>query len=107
MSFFNNHVGGNMKRYNARNAFALYLIGILSLTVAFAQPMDHPRSPHGGPLSPMGMVKELKKEINLTSEQETKIQKIFEAQWEEMRRMFDAAEEEREAMREKMDKQME
>jgi Spy/CpxP family protein refolding chaperone len=109
MSFFNNHYydGGIMKQHYIRNTFAVCLIGLLCLSVAFAQPMDHPRPPHGGPMSPKRMVKELKKELNLTDEQATKIQKIFEAQREEMKKMFEASEEERGAMHEKMDKQLE
>jgi Spy/CpxP family protein refolding chaperone len=105
MSFFNNHYydGGIMKQHYIRNTFAVCLIGLLCLSVAIAQPMDHPLPPHGGPMSSMRMVKEL----NLTDEQATKIQKIFEAQREEMKKMFEAAEEEREAMHEKMDKQFE
>ena len=70
----------------------------MSLSIAIVQPMDHTRPPQDGPISPKGMVKGLKKELNLTEDQAAKIQKIFEAQREEMRKIFDAAEEEREAV---------
>jgi len=110
MSYFNNksHIsGGNMYRQVIKNIFALLFAGLVSLSVVSAQPVDQPRPPQGGPMSPKQMVSQLKKDLNLTDEQSAKIQKIFEAQREEMRKMFDAAQDERDAMFEKMEKQKE
>jgi Spy/CpxP family protein refolding chaperone len=59
------------------------------------------------PLPPEEFVKELKKELNFTSDQETKIQKILEAQSEEVKKMFESAKKDREAKREEMKKERE
>jgi periplasmic protein CpxP/Spy len=78
---------------------------ILLQSFALAQPEGKPRPPKGGPMPPEEMIKELKKELNLTSDQEAKIKKIFESQKIEMDKMMDAVKKEREAIREKMEQQ--
>jgi len=96
-----------MKYHVVKNSIELLFIGLMNLSVAIAQPMGQPQPPHSESMSPKEMVRQLKKDLNLTDEQSPRIQKIFEAQREEMRKMFDAAEEEHEAMYEKMDKKRE
>jgi Spy/CpxP family protein refolding chaperone len=94
-----------MKMHLLRNIIAAYLIGLVCLSVSFAQHRDHLRPPKGGSMPPEEFVKELKKKLNLTNEQEAKIQKIVDAQQEEMKKTFKASKKEHEARREEMEKE--
>ena len=105
-----------MKHRIILKTLEFFIVAFICQSFTIAQPKDHPMPPMPGPVPPEEIVKDLKKELNLTSEQEAKIQKIFETQSEEMERMFESAKKERElkceemkkeheAMREKMEKQ--
>jgi periplasmic protein CpxP/Spy len=71
-----------------------------------AQPQDpRPMPPKGVRMPPREFIEVLKQELNLTGEQESKIQKIMDTQAVEMKKMFEAEKMERDAMRKKMEKQ--
>jgi Spy/CpxP family protein refolding chaperone len=105
-----------MKSRRKFTAF-LVLIGVcLFSSFSLAQPRDRPVPPPRRPMPPEELLKDMRKELNLTSEQETKIRKIMEAQREETKKIFESdrkareermeqMEKEREAMRVKMEKQ--
>jgi Spy/CpxP family protein refolding chaperone len=80
-----------MKHSIILKTLAIFIVAFICQSFTIAQPKDRP-------MPQREFVKELKKELNLTSDQETKIQKIFDTQNEEMKK-------ERDAMREKMEKQ--
>jgi periplasmic protein CpxP/Spy len=71
---------------------------------SMAQPQSRPMPLKGGPMSPEKRTKELKKELNLSSEQEKKILNIFAAQDDEMMKMIESEMNARELKREEMDK---
>ena len=97
-------IGGFMKHRTILKTLAIYIIAFICQSFTIAQPKDRPMP---CPVPPEEIVKDLKKELNLTSEQEAKIQKIFESQSEEMERMFESAKKERELKREEMKKEHE
>jgi Spy/CpxP family protein refolding chaperone len=74
---------------------------------ANAQPKDRQMPSKGGSMPPDGMMKELKKELNLTGEQEAKIQKIFDGQEDDMDKSFELEKQKHDAKREEMKKQRE
>jgi len=57
------------------------------------------------PITTEGFVKELKKELNLTNEQESKIQKIFDAQSEEIEKKVKLSKKDKKIKREEMKKE--
>jgi periplasmic protein CpxP/Spy len=90
--------GGCMKYRIMITALIMSIGALICSSFSFAQPQDHQMPPRGGPMPREQFLKDLKKKLNLTSEQEQKIQQIFIAQSEEI-------DKERNAMREKMEKQ--
>jgi protein CpxP len=105
-----------MKHRIILKTLAMFIIALVFQSLTIAQPQDRPMPPKGGPMPLEKIMNDLKKELKLTSEQEAKIQKIFDAQSEEMKEMFEPEKKalevqreemknEHEAMREKMKKQ--
>jgi Spy/CpxP family protein refolding chaperone len=91
--------------YNTVPNTACLFIAVLFLqTFAFAQPQHQQGPPPGGGMPPGDPVKELKRSLALTDEQAAKIEKIFDAQHDEMEKMMEASESEHDAFREQMDK---
>ncbi|MBN1398919.1 MAG: hypothetical protein JXA06_12875 [Bacteroidetes bacterium] len=64
-----------------------------------------PMSPKQRPMPPGELIEVLKEELNLTSEQELKIQEILDAQALETKKMAESEKKERNALRKKMEKQ--
>lgn len=83
----------------------MVIVTLMFQLVVFAQPKDRPMPPTGGHVPPDEFIKELKKELNLTSEQEDKIQRILNSQQAEMNKMFEAEKQKQEIKREEMKKE--
>ena len=92
-----------------RNICRALVLGVATLlVVSCIQAQPHGGlmpPPGGGPFSPKKLLRELKKELNLTLDQEAKLQKIFDEQQKQMDQMFDLMEQQREEMFEKMEQQ--
>ena len=95
--------GGCMKYRLMFTALLLNINLVLFASFSFAQPHDRPMPPPPGIMPLEEIIKDLKKELNLTDEQETKIKSVFEAQRIEMKKTFEAERKAREARYEKMD----
>jgi Spy/CpxP family protein refolding chaperone len=79
--------GGCMKYRIIITALIISIGALICSSFSFAQPQDHQMLPRGGPMPREEFVKDLKKELNLTREQEADIQKIFDAQRETMEKL--------------------
>ena len=92
------------KHFFSEIAFAI-IATLFLISISNAQPPMGDRPPKDGPMmSPDKMIKDLKEKLNLTDEQITKIEKLFEAQKEEMHAQMEQSENDREAMHAKMEK---
>jgi Spy/CpxP family protein refolding chaperone len=95
-----------MKKHILISSITAMVSAFIFQICLYAQPQDlRPMPPKGVHMLPMEFIEELKQELNLTSEQESKIQKILDTQAVEMKNMFDAERKERDSMRKKFEKQ--
>ena len=94
-----------MKHRIILNTLEIFIIVLIFQSMTIAQPQDRPMPPEGGPQRPEKIINDLKKELNLTSEQEAKIRKIFDSQSKEMKELFESDKKARETMLEEMEKE--
>ena len=90
---------------NHRMIITALVMGFGALMVSsfsISQPEGRPMPPNGGPSVTGANGERIKERINLTDEQEGKIQRIFEAQNKEMKELFESEMKARDAKREEM-----